>query len=201
MRIGLYFGSFNPIHHGHLIIASHVISNTDLQEVWFVVSPQNPFKNSSVLLNEQHRLHLLKLAIEGEQRLKASSVEFKLPKPSYTINTMSYLAETYPAHEFSIIMGGDGFQNIEKWKNYETLLANYHIYIYQRPGFEIKQVKGARTTILDAPLLEISSTHIRELIRKKKNIRYLVPDSVALEIANKNFYGSNLENPTQQQTP
>jgi len=195
MNIGLYFGSFNPIHTGHLIIASHVINSTDLDEVWFVVSPQNPFKKSQGLLNEHHRLHLVNTAIEGEHKLKASSVEFKLPKPSYTIDTLTYLSEKYPRHQFTIIMGSDGFQNIDKWKNAEALLKNYKILIYKRPGFEINNTSGADVKTLDAPLLEISSTHIRELIRKRKSIRYLVTDAVKKEIEKNNYYGNNLENP------
>ncbi len=197
MNIGLYFGSFNPIHTGHLIIASHVINSTDLDEVWFVVSPQNPFKKSASLLNEHHRLHLVHTAIEGEYKLKASSVEFKLPKPSYTIDTLTYLNEKYPKHIFSIIMGSDGFQNIEKWKNYETLLASHKIYIYKRPGFEITNAFGGDIEILNSPLLEISSTYIRELIRKGKSIKYLVTDTVKEEIEKNNYYGTSLENPTQ----
>jgi nicotinate-nucleotide adenylyltransferase len=197
MRIGLYFGSFNPIHHGHLIIANHILNSTDLQEVWFVVSPQNPFKNSSGLLNEQHRLRMVQIAIEGETRLRASNAEFKLPKPSYTIHTMSYLEELHPDHQFSIIMGSDGYQNISKWKNYEKLLDHYTIYIYKRPGFEIQEMKGAKTITLDAPLLQISSTHIRELIRDRKSIRYLVPDSISEEIEKNNYYRSSLENPAK----
>ena len=124
MKIGLYFGSFNPIHVGHLIIASHIVEHTDLDRVWFVVSPQNPFKNAAALLNERHRLSLVQIAIEGETNLKASDVEFKLPKPSYTINTLIYLTEKYPQHSFSIVMGSDGFQNIEKWKNYKQIINN-----------------------------------------------------------------------------
>jgi len=122
MKIGLYFGSFNPIHIGHLIIASHIVNNTDCDEVWFVVSPQNPFKSSSTLLNENHRLELVKIAIEGETKIKASNVEFKMPKPSYTIDTLIYLSEKYSKNSFSIIMGSDGFQNIEKWKNYKQII-------------------------------------------------------------------------------
>jgi nicotinate-nucleotide adenylyltransferase len=122
MKIGLYFGSFNPIHIGHLIVGNHVANNTDLQQVWFVVSPQNPLKPSAALLNEYHRLHLVRLAVEEEPRLKASDVEFKLPKPSYTIDTLTYLQEKYPQHEFSIIIGSDSFQNLSKWKNFELLL-------------------------------------------------------------------------------
>ena len=127
MKIGLYFGSFNPIHTGHLIIAMHIINNTDLDEVWFVVSPRNPFKKSAGLLNEQHRLALVKIAIEGETKLKASNAEFKLPKPSYTIDSLVYLSEKYTGHTFSVIMGSDSFQNINKWKNYEQMLSNYNI--------------------------------------------------------------------------
>ena len=126
MKIGLYFGSFNPIHTGHLIIATHIINNTDLDEVWFVVSPQNPFKKSSGLLNEQHRLALVKIAIEGEIKLKASNAEFKLPRPSYTVDSLIYLSEKYGKHTFSVIMGSDSFQNISKWKNYEQILSNYN---------------------------------------------------------------------------
>src|ERR1700761_3280074 len=128
MKIGLYFGSFNPIHIGHLIIANHVASSTDLQQVWFVVSPQNPLKPSGSLLNEYHRLHFIRLAIEGEKKLHASDIEFNLPKPSYTVDTLAYLKEKYPNHEFSIIMGSDSFCNITHWKNYEVILKNYPLY-------------------------------------------------------------------------
>src|SRR6218665_3097675 len=138
MKIGLYFGSFNPVHQGHLIIASHIINETDLQEVWLIVSPQNPFKNAATLLNEQHRYHLLQLALENETKIKASNIEFKLPRPSYTVNTLTYLKEKYPQHEFYIILGSDGFQNINKWYNAEVILKNYPIYIYRRAGFDIE---------------------------------------------------------------
>ncbi len=198
MKIGLYFGSFNPIHNGHLIIASHTVQHTDLQEVWFVVSPHNPFKNSATLLNEHHRLNLVRTAIEGEDHLKASNVEFKLPKPSYTVNTLAYLREKYPLHEFALLMGSDGFQNIGKWKNASVIVANYEIYIYRRPGFEIDNPLQANIKIIDAPLLEISSTHIRYLIAGGKSIRYLVPDSVKEEIEINHYYRSSLENPSKQ---
>jgi nicotinate-nucleotide adenylyltransferase len=194
MKIGLYFGSFNPIHTGHLIIANHIANNTELDEVWFVVSPQNPFKNTNSLLNEQHRLSLVKIAIEGEKKIKASNVEFKLPKPSYTADTLLYLSEKYPKHIFSIIMGSDGFQNIEKWKNYKYIINNYNIFIYHRPGFLIEK-KSENVLIVDAPLLEISSTQIRKNIKEKKSIRYLVTDDVMREIEIKNYYKSVLENP------
>lgn len=198
MKIGLYFGSFNPVHIGHLIIASHVAQHTSLKQVWFVVSPQNPFKKSAGLLNEYHRLHLIRLAIEGENNLRASSAEFKLPKPSYTVDTLAYLKEAHPDHEFSIIMGSDGFQNLDKWKNYEVITANHTIYIYKRPGFEITKDHGARIEILDAPLLEISSTRIRELIKNKDSIRFLVPDVVKEEIERNGYYRGSSEQPTQE---
>ena len=166
MKIGLFFGSFNPVHHGHLIIANHIAMTSDLQEIWFVVSPQNPFKKAGSLLNENHRYHLLQLAIEGELKLKTTNIEFKLPRPSYTINTLTYLKEKYPANSFSIIMGSDGFQNLDKWKNADIIIKNYPIIIYKRSGFEISNTHNASITITDAPLLDISSTHIRYLIKK-----------------------------------
>ena len=188
MKIGLYFGSFNPVHIGHLIIASYIADHTDLEQVWFVVSPQNPLKKETSLLNEQHRKHLIDLSIEGEKKLKTSNVEFKLPKPSYTIDTLTYLDEQYPRHQFSMIMGSDSFSNIKRWKNYEVLLKNYHIYIYERPGFKVAANPDSRITLLRAPLLEISSTHIRELLHLKKSIRYMVPDIVKEEIELHHYY-------------
>lgn len=188
MKIGLYFGSFNPVHIGHLIIASHTINETDLNQVWFIVSPQNPFKQSATLLNEYHRLHLIKSAIDCENNLRAKSVEFGLPKPSYTVDTLTYLKEKHPEHEFSILMGSDGFQNLNKWKNYEVITANHLIYIYKRPGFEVTETHNAKIKILDAPFLEISSTHIRELIKNKKSVKFLVPDIVKEEIELAGYY-------------
>ncbi len=193
MKIGLYFGSFNPVHTGHLIIANHALHETDLNQVWFVVSPQNPFKQPASLLNEYHRLHLIKLAIDGEKGLRASAVEFGLPKPSYTVDTLTYLKEKHPDHEFCILLGSDGFQNIHKWKNYEIILKNHPIYIYKRPGFDIQDFHGAVVHVLDAPLLEISSTHIRDLIKQKKSIRFLVPDLVKEEIENGRYYRQPLK--------
>jgi nicotinate-nucleotide adenylyltransferase len=188
MKIGLYFGSFNPIHIGHLIIANHILNVTDLQRVWFVVSPQNPFKQSSTLLNEYDRLHLVQKAVDPDERLLASNIEFSLPKPSYTVQTLSYLADKYPSYEFSIIMGSDSFQNLPKWKNAEVIIANYPILVYRRPGFEVDNSIGARAQFMDAPLLEISATHIRDLIQQGKSIRYLVPEIVEKEIAGNRFF-------------
>jgi nicotinate-nucleotide adenylyltransferase len=193
MNIGLYFGSFNPIHTGHLIIANHFINNTDIQQVWLIVSPQNPLKLSGSLLNEYHRLHLVQTAIEGENNLKASKVEFNLPKPSYTIDTLMYLEERYPEHTFIIIMGTDSIQNINKWKNYELLLRKYQIYIYPRSEYEANKIQYYNTIIVDAPKIEISSTMIRKLIKERKSIRYLVPDSVKEEIEINNYYKKELK--------
>ena len=188
MNVGLYFGSFNPIHTGHLIIANHLAYTSPLDEVWFVISPQNPFKKSSSLLNENHRFFLVQEAIEGEKRLRASRVEFNLPKPSYTIDTLTYLSEKYPAHHFHIIMGSDSFQNLGKWKNGDVIARSYPVIIYKRPGYEITNLLNAHITIADAPLLEISSTRIRDMIRSGESIRYLVPDVVKEEIEKNNYY-------------
>ena len=189
MKVGLYFGSFNPIHHGHLIIANHVLENSKLDQIWFVVSPQNPLKPSAGLLNEYHRLFLAKVAIEGEKNLKASDIEFRLPRPSFTIDTLTYLQEKYPEHQFALIMGSDSFQNLPKWKNYQQILEHYPIYVYVRPGFEsIPTYPDATIHILNAPLLQISATHIRESVQKGKSIRYLVPDKVREEIEQNNYY-------------
>lgn len=188
MKIGLYFGSFNPVHNGHLIIASHVLNETDLDQVWLVLSPQNPLKPSASLLNEYDRLFLVNSALEGETRIKASSIEFGLPKPSYTVDTLAYLAEKYPQHQFSIILGSDSYNNLPKWKNPHIITENYPLYIYRRPGFEVTGITAANITILDAPLLYISSTHIRELVKSGKSFRYLVPDTVKEEIEKAGYY-------------
>ncbi|MBX3240768.1 MAG: nicotinate-nucleotide adenylyltransferase [Chitinophagaceae bacterium] len=190
MNIGLYFGSFNPIHIGHLIIAKFISQHTSLDQVWFVVSPQNPFKESSALLNEYQRLHLVRLAIEGEDDLKASDIEFHLPRPSYTVDTLAYLGEKYPAHRFSVIMGSDSYQNLHKWKNAEVILKNYPLIVYKRPGFEIADDAKGLVNVLNAPLLQISATEIRNMVRDGKSIRYLVPDVVQAEIERTGYYKS-----------
>lgn len=188
MKIGLYFGSFNPIHMGHLMIANHMINNVAIDKVWFVVSPQNPLKPSNTLLNEYHRLHLVELAIQDNNKFRASNIEFQLPKPSYTIDTLTYLSEKFPNEEFSIIMGSDSIQNITKWKNYETLLKHYKVYVYKRPGFEYDETVYPNVTGVSTPHLDISATHIREQIKAGKSIRYLVPDAVRLYIEQNNYY-------------
>jgi nicotinate-nucleotide adenylyltransferase len=190
MKVGLYFGSFNPIHHGHLLIANYVLDHAHLNQVWFVVSPQNPLKRSATLLNEYHRLHLVRLAVEGENKLRASDIEFKLPRPSYTVDTLTYLQENYPAEEFSIIMGSDSFQNLPNWKNYLWLLKNYPVFVYRRPEHDKLPVypDAKNVEILDAPLLPISSTEIRKKVKAGQSVRYLLPDPVLQEIEKSGYY-------------
>jgi nicotinate-nucleotide adenylyltransferase len=190
MRIGLFFGSFNPIHIGHLIIGNQLAENGWVDEVWFVVSPHNPFKDSSSLLNDRQRLQMVRIALEDCNHLKASQVEFDLPKPSYTINTIQYLEEKYPNHTFSILLGSDGFQNIDHWKNADILKSKTDFIVYKRPGFEIKEISGATHRILEAPLLDISSTYIRKNIQSGKSIQFLVPDKVKDYIEVNLFYRS-----------
>jgi len=188
MKIVLYFGSFNPIHNGHLIIANHVLNTMDIGKLWFVVSPQNPFKKEADLLKESDRLMLIQAAVQQDERILVSDIEFHLPKPSYTIHTLEYLKEKYAEYEFSILMGSDSFKDIRKWKNFESILDGYSILVYRRPGHEIENKLPASIEILDAPLLEISSTSIRELIKHGKSIRYLVPEKVREEIERNQFY-------------
>jgi len=189
MHIGLYFGSFNPIHTGHLIVANHVIQYTDVNKIWFVVSPHNPLKDSHSLLNEYHRLHLVNLAIEDNPKFRGSNIEFQLPKPSYTIDTLTYLTEKFPLEKFSVIMGADSFQNIHRWKNFEQLVSRFSFIVYNRPGYDVADTFGANVIFLDAPLLQISSTFIRKQVRDKKSIKYLVPDVVADYILANKYYG------------
>lgn len=179
MNIGLFFGSFNPIHIGHLIIANHMATQTPLDKVWLVVSPQNPLKPKKTLAKDRDRLHLVRLAIEDNPRLLASDVEFALPKPSYTIDTLAHLREKYPQHQFSLIMGGDNIATLHLWKNYTQILSDHDIYVYQRPGIEPGQFDNhPRVNLCPAPLLDISATYIRECIQKGLDIRYLVPEPV-----------------------
>ena len=188
-KIGLFFGSFNPIHTGHLIIANIMAENTDLHKVWFVVSPQNPLKPSKGLLHEFDRYDMVKAAIADHYKLEVSDVEFQLPKPSYTIHTLAYLKEKHPIKEFKVIVGGDNLENFSKWKNHEEILNQHGLYVYKRPGVTNTPLeRHANVHIVDAPLLDISATYIRNCIRQNKSIRYLVPEPVEQLIRQKNFY-------------
>jgi nicotinate-nucleotide adenylyltransferase len=188
MHIGLYFGSFNPIHIGHLIIANHIHQHSNVDKVWFVLSPHNPLKESHSLLNEYDRLHLVELAIKDNPKFRVSNVEFHLPKPSYTIDTLTYLTEKFPLERFSIIMGSDSFQNIGRWKNAEQLLSQYELIVYNRPGFPVNAPEGAHVQVMNAPLLDISASFIRNLVREKKSARYLLPDAVWEYIVDNRYY-------------
>ena len=188
MNIGLFFGSFNPVHTGHLIIANHILNETDLEKIWLIVSPLNPFKTDNSLLDEYARLDLVKAAIENDKRVIASDVEFQLSRPSFTINALNYLKENYPENKFSIIMGSDSFQSLHLWKNFESVISDYKILIYDRPGYKVENRMNAEIEILNAPLLNISSTEIRKLIKQGKSIRYLVPEKVREEIERNQFY-------------
>ena len=188
MRVGLFFGSFNPVHNGHLIIANHILNESELDKIWFIVSPQNPFKQEHTLLNNYDRLHLINKATENDPRMKSSDAEFKLAKPSYTINTLSYLKEKYPTYQFVIIMGSDSFQNLNKWKDYEAIINRFQLFIYKRPGFEIVNNMNANIIAMDAPLLDISATYIRELVKQNKSIKYLVPENIEAEIEKNVFF-------------
>ena len=189
-QIGLFFGSFNPVHVGHLIIAEFMATRTELDQVWFVVSPHNPLKERNTLAKDQARLQMVRLAIEENPKLKASNIEFSLPKPSYTIDTMVYLHEKYPQHKFSLIMGGDNFASIDKWKNFELLLKRYPIHIYNRKNWKVEKevFKKADIRYYDLPLLDISSTFIRQSLREGKSVRYMVPENVWQFLDGSNLY-------------
>ncbi len=179
MKIGLFFGSFNPVHNGHLIIANYVCETTELEKVWLVVSPQNPLKQKETLLREYDRLHLINLAIEDNKNLKASNIEFKLPKPSYTIDTLTYLQEKYPQHEFSLIMGSDNLETLHKWKNYDLILQNYPVYVYSRRNADTNPFpKNKQIHFLEFPFLDISATFIRENLKKGVSMQYFLPEPV-----------------------
>lgn len=194
MNIGLFFGSFNPIHVGHLIIANTMATTTDLAQVWFVVSPQNPFKKTKSLLHEFDRLDMVERAIADNSRLKATDIEFSMPKPSYTIDTLVRLSEKYPQHTFRLIMGEDNLAQFANWKNYQAILDYYGLDVYPRPNragepmteSSFKTHPNVRLVI--APLLDISATFIRESLRANRSIRYLVPDVVEEMIIRKKFY-------------
>ena len=191
MKIGLYFGTFNPIHVGHMIIANHLAEHTHLEQIWMVVTPHNPLKQKSTLLDDYHRLHLVRLATEDYPKIRPSDIEFKLPQPNYTVNTLAHLMEKYPQHEFSLIMGEDNLKSFHKWKNYEYILNHHDIYVYPRVSLEAEN-KGLkdhpRIHHVAAPIVEISSTFIREQLKTKKNIRPLLPNLVWEYVDHNNFY-------------
>lgn len=191
MKIGLFFGSFNPIHIGHLIIANYMAENTDLDKVWLVVSPHNPHKKRETLADDADRLYLVELATAGNPNLQASDIEFELEKPSYTVHTLAYLKEQNPEDEFVLIMGGDNLATLHKWKNYAYILKNHQIYVYRRPNYDLGELSThANVHLFDVPMMEISSTFVRQLVAAQKSIRYLVPDEVADEIERSGLYNN-----------
>ena len=188
-KIGLFFGSFNPIHIGHLIIAEYIVEHTDLKELWFVVSPCNPLKKKQSLLNDLQRLYMVNIAIEDDPRFRSCDIEFKLPQPSYTVNTLLSLAEKYPDKEFCLIMGEDNLDCIEKWYNYQYILGNYQIYVYPRDNYKTENKQNLPNIhYVDAPKMEISATMIRQSIQEKKGVKYLMPEKVAQYIDEMGIY-------------
>lgn len=190
MKIGLFFGSFNPIHIGHLALANFFVEFTDLDKLWFVVSPQNPFKERKNLLAENHRLYMVRIAIEDiPEKYQASNIEFNMPKPSYTIDTLTYLKEKYPDFEFVLIMGADNLINLYKWKNSEEIIKNHKIFVYPRPGIDTDIIDTeADYKVFDAPNIEISSSFIRNAISENKNVSFFMPEKVAKYVEEMNFY-------------
>ena len=190
IKTGLYFGSFNPVHIGHLAIANYMVEFTGLDEFWFVVTPQNPLKQKANLLNDFDRLEMVKMAVEGDERMQVSDIEFYLPKPSYTIDTLTYLKERNPNRNFKILMGSDNLDNFSKWKNNEIILQNYGVIVYPRPGFNTSSTEQQKNIIIaeGAPQMEISSSFIRNAIKKGKNVRHFLPYKVWEHIEKKGFY-------------
>ncbi len=189
MKTGLFFGSFNPVHNGHLMIASYMVEFTGLEQVWFVVSPQNPLKDKSTLLADHHRLSLVNLAIEDDPRFRSSNIEFKMPRPSYTIDTLTWLSEKHPGREFSLIAGSDSLATFHKWKNYEEILRQYSIYLYPRPGVPPTPFDNHPSVKhVDAPLITLSSSFIRQGINEGKNMRHFLPENVWKYVQEMNFY-------------
>ncbi|MGG5903122.1 nicotinate (nicotinamide) nucleotide adenylyltransferase [Sphingobacterium daejeonense] len=190
-KVGLFFGSFNPIHIGHLIIANYMANYTTLDEVWFVVSPQNPFKDKKSLGNMYDRLEMVNLAIEGSENLRASDIEFSLPQPSYTIDTLTHLAEKYPNKDFLLIMGEDNLQGLMKWKNADIILRDYKIIVYPRPGYNAGEMKEHPSVLMtDTPVMELSSTFLRNAIKEGKSVKFYTPDAVIDFIDKKRLYSS-----------
>jgi len=186
---GLFFGSFNPIHVGHMALANYILEYTELDEIWFVVSPHNPLKEKSTLLNDQQRLHMVTLAIGDQRKYKASNIEFKLSQPSYTINTLVHLKEKYPSRNFQLIVGMDSLQTFHKWKNYEEILKSYRLIVYPRLGCDGgKLINHPSVQIVNAPIINISSTMIRDAIKEKKNMQFMVPSESWSYIKEMHFY-------------
>ncbi|WP_231491015.1 nicotinate (nicotinamide) nucleotide adenylyltransferase [Pedobacter sp. Leaf170] len=189
MKIGLFFGSYNPIHTGHLIIANYMANHTNLDEVWLVVSPHNPLKEKSGLANMYDRFEMATLATENALNLRVSNIEFSLPQPSYTIDTLIHLKERYPKNDFVLIMGADNLVSFKKWKNYEVLLKDYQIFVYPRPGADVTEWENHPSiTFTNTPLMGISSTFIRKAIKENKNVQYFLPDKVIDFIDSKGMY-------------
>lgn len=188
-KTGLFFGSFNPIHIGHLAIANYMLEFSDIDRLWFIVSPQNPLKTKKSLLADYHRLELTRLAVEDDDRFRVSDIEFGMPKPSYTIDTLAYLGEKHPDHEYFLIMGADGLTTFHKWKNSEKIRENYHRLVYPRPGIDAGVIKEhPNSTWIEAPMIEISSSFIRKSIREGKNVRYFLPEKTYKYLREMHFY-------------
>jgi nicotinate-nucleotide adenylyltransferase len=188
-KVGLYFGSFNPIHFGHLILANHIVENSDLNQIWFVVSPQNPLKTAASLLDNRTRFALVQSAIEGNDNFLASDIEFSLPVPSYTINTLVYLSEKHSNKEFVLILGEDNLVSFNKWKNYKVILDYYSLYIYpRRDAKKSPLLSNPKVKLIEAPMIDISSSHIRQNIKQGKSIQYLLPDVVKKQIEQYGYY-------------
>lgn len=191
MKIGLYFGTFNPIHIGHLIIANHMAEHSDLDQIWMIVTPHNPHKQKSTLLDDHHRLEMVHLATSDFSKIKPSDVEFKLPQPNYTVNTLAHLQEKYPHYEFALIMGEDNLNSLHKWKNYEVILGNHHIYVYPRFNsgeIDTQFINHAKIHRVGAPVIELSSTFIRENIKNNKNVIPMLSEKVWQYVEHNNFY-------------
>jgi len=189
MKTGLFFGSFNPVHIGHLILANSMLEQANLDEVWFVISPQNPFKKKGNLLHEHDRLHMVRLAIADNSRFRASDIEFRMPQPSYTADTLAYLSDKHPTRQFFLIIGEDNLPNFPKWKNSEFMLENYGLLVYPRKGAKASPLpEHPNVQLVEAPEVDISATFIRKAIQKGKSIQYLVHQDVEVYIKSKKFY-------------
>ena len=191
MKIGLYFGTFNPIHVGHLIIANHMAEHSALEQIWMVVTPHNPLKKKDTLLDDYQRLQLVFLATEDYPKIRPSDFEFKLPQPNYTVNTLAHLQDQFPQHEFSLILGEDNLKTFHKWKNYEAILENHELYVYPRIADDAANLQfenHPKIHVIDAPIVEISSTFIRDNLKLKKNVQPLLPAKVWAYIDHNNLY-------------